>query len=248
MAKLNFNKRKYGKFATCFNKIVGLFSKKASFEFLADKPSEPCIIVCNHTALQAPFAFELYYGDKLNFWTNAKLNTYKNGIDHFRTVLAKITKYGFLMPLAYVLMPIINLYFRSYQTIPAWHDIRVKETYAATVNSLADGCKVMITPETKDTPMNKYIKKFQRGFAYSAYYWYKETGKCLKFYPSYCDAKTRRIVMGEPTVFDPEAPLKQEAERITVYLEEQTTALGEYLEKEIAAEKGAKEKDTAAKR
>lgn len=146
------------------------------------------------------------------------------------------------MPLAYILMPVINLYFRSYDTIPAWHDMRVKETYVATVRALKEGNKVMITPETKDTPMNKYIKRFQRGFAYSAYYYYKETGKILKFYPSYCDPKTRRVVMGEPTSFDPEAPLRAETERITCYLEEKMTALGEYLEKSIAAEKEAKKK------
>ncbi len=242
MAKLNFNKRKYGKFATCLNKTIGFFARKATFEFLTEKPDEPCIILCNHTTLQAPFAYELFYGDKLNFWSNAKLRTYKDGIDHFKNVLAKVTKLGFLMPLAYILMPVINLYFRSYDTIPAWHDMRVKETYVATVRALKEGNKVMITPETKDTPLNKYIKRFQRGFAYSAYYYYKETGKILKFYPSYCDPKTRRVVMGEPTSFDPEAPLKAETERITCYLEEKMTDLGEYLEKSIAAEKEAKKK------
>ena len=105
MAKLNFNKRKYGKFATCLNKTIGFFARKATFEFLTEKPDEPCIILCNHTTLQAPFAYELFYGDKLNFWSNAKLRTYKDGIDHFKNVLAKVTKLGFLMPLAYILMP-----------------------------------------------------------------------------------------------------------------------------------------------
>ena len=152
MAKLNFNKRKYGKFATCLNKTIGFFARKATFEFLTEKPDEPCIILCNHTTLQAPFAYELFYGDKLNFWSNAKLRTYKDGIDHFKNVLAKVTKLGFLMPLAYILMPVINLYFRSYDTIPAWHDMRVKETYVATVRALKEGNKVMITPETQAFP------------------------------------------------------------------------------------------------
>lgn len=40
MAKLNFNKRKYGKFATCLNKTIGFFARKATFEFLTEKPDD----------------------------------------------------------------------------------------------------------------------------------------------------------------------------------------------------------------
>lgn len=229
MAKLNFNKRKYGKFATGFNKLVGFFAKKAEFSFTDGKPESPCIITCNHTSLQAPFAYELFYGEKINFWSNAKLFTYKNAIHHFRTVLAKVTKLGFLMPLAYVLMPLINFYYKSYDTIPVWHDLKVKETYNATVKSLEEGNQVIIFAETKDTPYNEYILAFQRGFAYSAYYYYKATGKTLKFYPSYCDVKTRRVLIGEPTEYNPDEKIKIEAERITVYLEKETTKLAKQL-------------------
>ena len=104
----------------------------------------------------------------------------------------------------------------------------MRKTFDDTVRALNDGYNIIVFPESFDT-YKEYINKLHNGFVNIAGRYYKETGKCLKFYPMYIGPKQKSIVVGEPTVYDPTADPHAERERIALYLADKIDELAHTL-------------------
>lgn len=194
-------------------------------------PPEPCIIVGNHTQMNGPIACELYSPRFRYTWCAGEMM-------HLREVPAyayrdfwsqKPRSVRWLFRIAsYLIAPLAVCVFNGANTIPVYHDSRLLNTFRLTLRRLQEGADIVIFPE-HDVPYNHILCDFQDKFVDVARLYYRKTGKRLSFVPLYLAPALKKMVYGEPVVFDPAAPIESERARICRACMEQITAMAESL-------------------
>ena len=101
---------------------------------------------------------------------------------------------------------------------------RLISTFKKTISALCDGAQVVIFPE-HNVKHNHIIYDFQDKFIDLARIYSKKTGEKLPFVPMYIAPDLGKMCLGEPTYFDPAAPMETERNRIRDHLMDQITAL-----------------------
>ena len=114
--------------------------------------------------------------------------------------------------------------FKNAKTIPVYRDNRLITTFKLTISALEENTNVIIFPECY-TPYNNIVYQFQDKYIDVAKLSYKRTGKALPFVPLYVAPNLKKMYIGKPIVFDPNAPIDQERKRITDYLMEAITEI-----------------------
>lgn len=217
-----------------FYRFVNIFIRKvigrSDVVWLFEKSDEPSVYVCNHTRTYAPLAMELNFGVKTRPWVNAYMLTYRNCVKLLYHKIAFDLKPRFLIKtLAYILSPLIALYFRSLEPIPVYHDKRLKTTFLKTSQTLEEGIDIIIYPEKNIVSPNKFVNDMQTGFVNLARHYYDSTGRLVNFYPVYCCKDLKKILVGKPIQYDPEINIKEQREIIGNYLTDAINDLGASL-------------------
>ena len=114
--------------------------------------------------------------------------------------------------------------FNNANTIGVYRDARGLSTFKNTVKRLCEGANVVIFPENGEE-YNHIVTQFQDKFIDVARLYYKKTGLCVPFVPLYIAPNLKKMYIGNPTAFDPNAPIEQERRRLCAYLMEQITAM-----------------------
>lgn len=179
-------------------------------------PEGECIIVANHSQMYCPVVTELYFpGDHYMWCTEEMMDrrkvaeyTYRDFWSHkpcgVRWIFWLVSR---------ILKPAFVSVFTSARLIPVYHDMRLKTTFRMTVDRLADGSRIMITPEHK-VPYNNIINDFQDRFISVASMYYRSTGRALSFVPMYLAPELHTMYFGKPVVYQPEANGSAERKRI----------------------------------
>ena len=124
--------------------------------------------------------------------------------------------------LSYIIAPLSACVFNNANTIGVYHDARILSTFKQTVQRLQEGNHVVILPE-HSVPYNHIICQFQDKFVDVAKLYYKRTGKALCFVPMYLAPKLKKMYLGKPIRFCPDAPMEEERARIVQTLMEEIT-------------------------
>ena len=82
----------------------------------------------------------------------------------------------------------------------------------------------MVFPECRE-PYNHIVNRFQDKFIDTAKFYYKRSGKAVRFVPMYIAPSQKRICLGKPISFDPKATIDKERSRVSQYLMEEITHL-----------------------
>lgn len=184
-----------------------------------EKPDEAVVFVSNHTRTYAPLSMMFNFDLPIRPWANAYMLTYRNGYKIFYKKISYDFNPKFLRAiLLAIIMPIINLYFRSMEPIPVYHDIRLRTTFTKTTETLNSGINVVIYPEKNIISPYKYANELENGFVHLAMHYYEATGKCVKFYPVYCCKDLKKILIGVPIEYNPQVNLKEQRLIIADYL------------------------------
>ena len=214
----------------CFRIIRGLvwlFYPKITVEGTENLPEEACIVVGNHTQMNGPICGELYFPGKRRTWCAAPMMYIKEvpayAFEDFWSRKPKWT-HGFYRLLSYIIAPISACVFNNALTIPVFRDNRLLTTFKQTVAALEENANVIIFPECYD-PYNHIVNRFQDRFIDIAKIYYKRTGKCISFVPMYIAPKLKKMYIGKPIAFEPEASMEQARERICRYLMEEITRI-----------------------
>lgn len=195
-----------------------------------DKPDDSVVFVANHTRTYAPLSVVFNFDRVTRPWSNAHMLYYRNGIKLMYNKIAYDFKPKWLRKIILItLMPFVNIYFRSLDPIPVYHDLRLKTTFRKTNETLKSGIDVIIYPERNIEPPYKYVNELEPGFVHLAYHYYNNTGKCVKFYPVYVAQSLKKILVGEPITYDPNIDIKQQRTIIVKYLIEKINDLGDTL-------------------
>lgn len=207
-----------------FYKLVLAFFKgrvnKGTIEYL--EPLEPGnIMIVNHAQMWAPIYFEIKIPHK-RFWCTQEVLHYKGCGDYcYKDWWSKkpaIFRPFFWLVAHLFVQPLAPKLFRCADTLPVYRDIRLRDTFKYSLESLEAGYTNIITPETH-IEGNGIVNSFLPNFVDIARLYYKKSGKCLKFYPTYLTPVLNKIVVGHPITYNPEADFKQEKERIVTELE-----------------------------
>lgn len=206
---------------------------KTKFVFHDEQPVEPSVFIANHTRAKGPLTIQYLYPGDVRTWSNSKLIEKKSCYEHFKTNIIKNIRgewfFKLLLPIG---IPIVNWYYKKQlNCIPVYHDMNISKTFTASTQTLVNGVNIAVYPEIKETIQNEILSHFAVGFTYMGFYYYRETGKRLNFYPVYIAQTLRQIHFGKPIAYDPDISMKEQAVIICNYLEESITSLARSLPK-----------------
>ncbi len=207
--------------------FVKLFYPKMEVEGLENLPEEPCLVVSNHAQMNGPIAGELYFPGKRYIWCAQEMMFFKEVPAYaYRDFWSQKTKAlrPFYKLLSYIIAPVSVCVFNQAHTVAVYRDKRVLQTFRETVQRLQEGANVIVFPE-HSVPHNQIVCEFQDGFVSVAKNYCNQTGKPLAFVPMYLAPKLKKMVLGKPVYFDPEAPIREERQRIAHKLMDDITQL-----------------------
>ena len=211
--------------------LVWLFYPKTKVEGAEHLPKEASVVVGNHTQMNGPIVGELYFPGKKYIWCAGEMLSWKDVHAYaFRDFWSQKPKWThpFYKALAWLITPLAVCIFNNAHTIPVWHDTRLVSTFRTSMQKLQEGNHLIIFPE-KDEHYNAIVYEFQDRFVDLAKMYYKRTGTALRFVPMYIAPALKTTVLGEPTVFNPAAPIAEERARICTYLKEEITRMAKAM-------------------
>ncbi len=210
---------------------VRFFYPKTELVGLDTLPSEPCVIVGNHTQLHGPVACELFFPDNFHTWCASQMmelrEVPKYAYTDFWSQKPKILR-PFFKLVSYLIAPLSVIIFNNARTIAVYKDNRVLSTYRESIAKLKEGQSVIIFPE-HDKKHNHIVYDFQEGFVDVARLYYKRTKKELSFVPLYIAPELRKMYLGKPVKFSSENDTSEERRRICDYLMNEITEMAESL-------------------
>lgn len=190
---------------------------------------EPVIFTANHSGAFGPVNAALYF-PACRPWTIAQILQKDSAADFifYDFFAGAVKKHKFFWHLlshivAFLLRPLLL----NVDGIPVYHDRRVTQTLNDSLEALKNGDNLVIFPECPEK-FTEHINDFYSGFAKLGALYYKETGKKLKFYPTYIAHPLKKILIGKPIEFNPDNPSVQR-KQISEYLRNKTEELANTL-------------------
>ncbi|MBO5321196.1 MAG: hypothetical protein J6B22_01140 [Clostridia bacterium] len=211
--------------------FVWLFSPKFKVEGEENLPSEPTLIVGNHSQMYGPIACEFYTPGDHYTWCAGEMMSVKTVPEYaFRDFWSQKPKWThlFYKALSFIIAPLASFIFNNANTIGVFRDARILSTFKTTVKRLKEGNNVVVFPE-KDEKYNNIIYNFQDKFIDIARLYYKKTGKALSFTPLYIAPNLAKMYLGKPITFNPDADMDGERDRICKYLMAEITEMARSL-------------------
>lgn len=205
--------------------LIWVFYPKITVEGLENLSDEASILVGNHSHMHGPICGELYLPGNRRIWCAHQMMEMKEvpayAFEDFWSRKPKQTHWFYRL-LSYLIAPISVCVFKNANTIPVYYDSRLLTTFKQTVAALEENANVIVFPECYD-PYNNIVYRFRDQFISIAKTYYKRTGKALNFVPLYIAPNLKKMYLGKPIRFDPEAPIEEERQRIVTYLMEEVT-------------------------
>lgn len=207
-----------------------------------DYKNFPSIFVCNHGLFYGPIAAVIYLPTYFRPWVDKKmvyLDLCSREIYDRALYRAPVISEKMKRMISRILARPVTWALNSFNPIPVEKNSlrNVMTTFDSTVKVLAEGDNVLIFPEKP-----KRVKKGKKmtvehetetvgnlytGFASIGKMYYDKTGKSLRFYPIYANKKGHTFKIGEPVIFNPENPPRDEKHRIAEELHNRMLVLRE---------------------
>ena len=197
------------------------------------QPGTTYVYVANHCKAHGPLSFFLALEGTARLWCRSDVLFWKSCPAYcFRMFLKGDTRprgtRWFFRLVSYCMTPLCILVFRCGPTIPVYHDARIMKTYRKSVETVEDGCNIVIFPESPPV-LNAYLNKLHVGFVDIARIVKGKTQKDVVFLPCYLAPSLKRIEVGRPVTCDDTLPVEQQRQRVAQALEEEMTRLAQAL-------------------
>lgn len=216
--------------------IASLIYKKRKLVLPNDfNKDEPSVFVANHSGIIGPVMCVKYFNLPKRIWLTSAMINKECGPNYFfhdmmlgrSSKNPKSTRRSAKM----IFKLIYPLIYKNKRFIIVNKSNRgILNTFNESVEALKSMQNLIIFPESHER-YGKYINKFHKGFTSMGKYYYKKTGKLLKFYPMYIPNGINTINVGKPIVYDPCNDPKLESEKICLYLQSQIEQIGSSLPK-----------------
>lgn len=210
-------------------RLINIFYHKRTYTGVENIKS-PTVFITNHSQMHAPLTHTMFFPTDAYFWCISDMTEVKKLPDHayhgFWSEKPKAVRWIFRL-LSYPLAPLAWL-FKKANTIPVYHDARVLDTFKMTVDKIKEGHDIIICPENW-TGFDGIINDLHDKFVDLGRLYYKKYGEAITFTPMYTCPALKTNLIGEPTVYDPDAPIIEERKRIVNYVRSTINALAKSL-------------------
>lgn len=203
-------------------------------ELIFEEPipdGEAVVFTANHSGAYGPVNVAMYFPRPCLPWTVAQIldkDTAADFIfyDFFAGAVKKHKRsWKFVSHLVdFLLRPLLY----KVGGIPVYHDRRITKTFEDSVEALKNGKNIAVFPECPEK-FSEHINDFYNGFAKLGQLYYKETGKKLKFYPTYIAHPLKKVLIGKPVEYDPDNPSSSQRKQIADCLRDRTETLAKSL-------------------
>ena len=220
--------KKYSVYAHFVKVLARIIFKKPEFVFEEPLPKDEAVVfTANHSGAYGPVNAALYFPTPCRPWTIAQILDKKSAADFvFYDFFAATTKKCkfFWRALSHLVAFLLRPLLLATDGIPVYHDRRITETFAKSIDALKSGSSIVVFPECPEK-FSSHINEFYGGFAKLGLLYYKETGKKLKFYPTYVAHPLKKVLVGKPVEYDPEKPATLGRKQIAEELRDRTEKL-----------------------
>ena len=203
-------------------------------KFVYEEPlveGEPVLFTANHSAADGPVITTLYYPQPSRPWSVAQVLDKKTaaGFIYYDFFAGEIKKCKlFWRALAHLVAWLLRPLLLAADGLPVYHDKHMVDTLRESVDTLLAGKNLIVFPECPEK-FTEHINDFYSGFAKIGELYYKETGKKLKFYPTYIARSVKTVMIGKPVEYSPEENSTSWRKQISETLRDRTEALAASL-------------------
>ena len=165
------NEKKYKKKAWFrgLNNLLKIFLSKKEFVYLGQPITEGAIVLSNHVGTGAPLSWTMYNKNlPVRLWGAHEMN---EGLISAYKYLSKTyyhQKKGWNLGLARVFCiiaaPLTNMFYKGLNLISTYRDSRFKKTIEESLETLKDGCNVVIFTENSEDGYKDELVGFHKGF------------------------------------------------------------------------------------
>ena len=189
----------------------------------------PSVFVCNHGIIYGPVAAVIYLPTYFRPWIDRKMLDIELATEEMYSrfmyrvpLVGKKFKKHLANCLAYPVVWAMN----SFNPIGVERDNlrNVMTTFNDTIKALKESDNILLFPERpakkvisgKETKVHSTdsIGNLFKGFAKLGNMYWKETGRCIAFYPIYADKEKHTFTIGEAVVYEPNNNVNDERDRI----------------------------------
>ena len=200
-------------------RLVRAFYPKPEIVGAEHLPEGACIMVGNHAQMNGPIIAELYLPEEPWIWCNGEMMHLKEVPDFaYKDFWSRkpVAIRWFYRLLSYIIAPLSVCVFNSARCIGVYHDARVMSTMRQSLKRLVDGGKLVIFPE-HEPRVNHILYTFHDRFIDLGHMYFRQSGKSLAFVPMYIAPRLKKVFLGEPIWYNPEAnPAKERTRVISV--------------------------------
>lgn len=211
--------------------VVKIFYRKREYLGKENMPSEPSLYISNHAQMHGPLTSEFYFPSKKKIWCIGQMMNIKEApgysYDDFWPRKNVFTKPIYKI-ISYIISPIMVYILKCADTIAVYKDARLMKTYRDTMKSLDEGSNIVIFPEYRNK-YNEIVNDFLDKYIDVAKLYYKKTGKCLGFVPTYHANRLKKVVFGNPIKYNPNIDIQEQRLIINNYLKDEITKLAKSL-------------------
>lgn len=189
----------------------------------------PSVFVCNHGIIYGPIAAVIYLPTYFRPWIDKKMLDIKlSSEEMYERLMYRIPLVGerFKKIIAKCLSYPVVWAMNSFNPIGVERDNlrQVMTTFNDTIAALKESDNILLFPERpakkvlagKETVIHSTdsVGNLFKGFAKLGDMYWKETGRCLSFYPIYADKAGKTFKIGEAVVYEPTNNVNDERDRI----------------------------------
>lgn len=188
-----------------------------------DNIQEPCVIIARHLNNYGPCAVYLFTPAEFHLWGYyvflGKETMYKQLSEYTFPTRMHLTGWP-CRALARMMSWFVPGLLRQIGVLPVYRGMKtVLKTMDLSVDVLEKGENVLIMPDVDYVNESESMGKLYTGFAHLGKFYYRRTGKCLRFVPMNVSKSKGIMRIGEGIVYDPAKPVAEERDRIVAYLQ-----------------------------
>lgn len=173
---------------------------------LDQPPQGAAVLLVHHQNLSGPIHAMALLPFHVRLWALHVFSDRKSCFDQYYGYTFT-RRFGWPRPLAFCAAGLLSLavpgFLRWFQVIPVYRgSLKLKDTFRLSGQALAQGQPVLICPDRDYSSRDAQVGQLYEGFLQLDQPYFRATGQRLPFYPVYCSAVGRVLLVGRPVLVE----------------------------------------------
>ncbi len=218
----------YSRFARFAKAVYRLFHIGYTVEGNTASVS-PTVYVIHHQNLSGPIHAVGLLKDEARIWVYHMFLTRKACFDQFYSYTFT-QRFRWPKPFAFLAAGALSLILppllRAFGAVPVYRGTGAFSTFRQSLLALTRGENLIICPDIEYSSSSSKVGDVYTGYLGLEKFYYKETGRHLRFVPLYVSRSSKALVMGNPITFINGREFKRESLRVSAALRASLNMMG----------------------